>query len=216
MVFALTAGATALVYLNETGRLLECRGEAAQVTEDEALGPFCEHVNVMKWRGAAFVMQGDFEQGYNLLKPGNEFWTNSSGRVCTAMFRSWIVLALIGLGRIEEAGNLNTANIEHCRASGDCNMEPECVRLAGELALQAGTPNTEADQQYFNEAIAIARGHEAKSLELRSAMSLARLLQSQNSRSEAIAVLEPVYDSFTQGSGTKDLQEAKALLTSLH
>jgi predicted ATPase len=132
------------------------------------------------------------------------------------MFRSWIVLGLDGLNRVEEAANLNKANIEHCRITGDCYMEPECLRLAGELALRAQTPNMQAARRYFDEAIALARSHEAKSWELRSAMSLARLLQSQSSKGEAIAVLEPVYDSFTEGSGTEDLQEAKALLASLH
>jgi class 3 adenylate cyclase/predicted ATPase len=216
LVFALTAGATALIYLNQTKSLLDCCDEAALVTEREALGPFSENVNVMQWRGAAYVVEGEFERGYNLLKQGNEFWTNSGGRICTAMFRSWIVLGLVGLDRIEEAANLNTDNIQHCRLTGDCYMEPECLRLAGELALRARTPNVEAAQNYFNEAIALARSHEAKSWELRSALSLARLLQSQNSRNEAIAVLEPVFESFTQGFGTEDLQEAKTLLTSLH
>lgn len=216
LVFALTAGATALVYLNQTDRLLECCEEAAKVTDEEALGPFCEHVNVMQWRGAAYVMQGDFERGYALLKPGNDFWTASGGRICTAMFRSWIVLGLSGLGRIEEAITLNKANIEHCRLTGDCYMEPECVRLAGELALQAGASNKEAAEQFFKEAITLARSVAAKSWELRSALSLARLLRSQKLNSGAIEVLEPVYDSFTQGFDTEDLREAEAVLISLH
>ena len=111
---------------------------------------------------------------------------------------------------------MNKANIEHCRLTGDCYMEPECVRLAGELALQAGASNKEAAEQFFKEAITLARSVAAKSWELRSALSLARLLRSQKLNSGAIEVLEPVYDSFTQGFDTEDLREAEAVLISLH
>ena len=216
LVFALTAGATALLYLNQTDQLLVHCDEAMRMAQDEALGPFSEHVNVMQWRGGAHVMRGDYERGYSLVKRGNDFWTGSGGRVCTAMFRSWIVLGLGGLGRTEEAVMLNAANIEHCRRTGDRYMEPECVRLAGELALRADMPGQDAAEAMFREAITIAKAHDARSWELRAAMSLARLLQTRDKRKEAIACLEPVLSWFTEGLGTADLVEAKALMSSLN
>jgi predicted ATPase len=64
-------------------------------------------------------------------------------------------------------------------------------------------------------ALAIARRQQTRSLELRAAMSLARLWQQQGKRAEARALLAPVYDWFTEGFGTADLQEARMLLEAL-
>ena len=215
LVFALTAGATNLIYLDDADRLLEHCDEAAKVAAEEALGPFSEHVNVMQWRGGAHVQRGEFEIGHPLVKQGNDFWTIAGGRICTAMFRSWIVLGLQGLGRIDEASGLNADNIAHCRETGDCYMEPECVRLQGELTLQAGNPDIEAAERSFREAIAIAQAHGAKSWELRAAMSLARLLASRDRRADAAAGLEPVLNWFTEGLETGDIRRAGNLLAEL-
>jgi predicted ATPase len=94
-------------------------------------------------------------------------------------------------------------------------MEPECVRLHGELTLQGSNPDTETAERLFREAITIAETHEARSWELRAAMSLARLLRSQDRHKEAIARLEPVLDWFTEGLDTADLQQGRALIRSL-
>jgi predicted ATPase len=68
---------------------------------------------------------------------------------------------------------------------------------------------------YFLKAIAIAQKQQAKSWELRAATSLARLWQSQGKQSEAHKLLAEVYNWFTEGFDTKDLQEAKALIEEL-
>ncbi len=110
---------------------------------------------------------------------------------------------------------MNAGNITHCRETGDRYMEPECVRLHGELTLHASNPDTETAESSFREAITIAEAHTAKSWELRAAMSLARLLRSQDRHREAIACLEPVLNWFTEGLDTTDLQRARAIICSL-
>jgi predicted ATPase len=93
--------------------------------------------------------------------------------------------------------------------------EAEGYRLQGVLLLrQTGTPQDEAET-CFQQALAIARRQEAKALELRAAMSLARLWQQQDKYIEARELLAPVYGWFTEGFDTADLQEAKALLEEL-
>jgi predicted ATPase len=93
--------------------------------------------------------------------------------------------------------------------------ETEVCRLRGVLRLrQTGTPQAEAEA-CFHQALAVARRQEAKSLELRVAMSLARLWQQQGQRGEAHALLAPIYGWFTEGFDTPDLQEAKVLLEEL-
>jgi predicted ATPase len=93
--------------------------------------------------------------------------------------------------------------------------EAEIHRLRGVVLLrQPGTPQAEAET-WLQRALDVARCQEAKSLELRAAMSLARLWQQQGKRAEARELLAPVYGWFTEGFDTMDLQDAKALLEEL-
>ena len=90
--------------------------------------------------------------------------------------------------------------------------EAEICRLRGVLLLrQPGTSQAEAET-WLQRALDVARRQEAKSLELRAAMSLSRLWQQQGKRQEAHGLLAPVYCWFTEGFDTPDLQDAKALL----
>ena len=96
--------------------------------------------------------------------------------------------------------------------------EAELYRLRGELLRQATGGMQRAawtPQACFQHALTIARRQQAKSLELRSAMSLARLWQQQGKRTAAHDLLAPVYGWFTEGFDTADLQEAKTLLEEL-
>ncbi|MEE8303524.1 MAG: hypothetical protein V3S24_13945, partial [Candidatus Tectomicrobia bacterium] len=76
-------------------------------------------------------------------------------------------------------------------------------------------PDAPQAEACFHQALDIARDQQAKSLELRAATSLARLWQSQDKRQDAYDLLAPVYEWFTEGFDTADLQEAKALLVEL-
>ena len=71
-------------------------------------------------------------------------------------------------------------------------------------------------EAYFERALAVARAQQAKSWELRAAISMARLWRDQGKRAEARDLLAPVYSWFTEGFDTLDLTEAKALLDELH
>jgi predicted ATPase len=112
---------------------------------------------------------------------------------------------------------------------GECWHEAELYRLRGEVLLQsspcgtqadvvphaAGGPTCAAAEQCLQQALTVARSQQAKSLELRAAMSLSRLWQQQGRREAAYALLAPLYRWFTEGLDTADLQEAKALLEEL-
>ena len=82
------------------------------------------------------------------------------------------------------------------------------------LLQQTGTPKAEVET-WLQRALNVARRQEAKALELRAAMSLGRLWQQQGKRQEAYDLLAPVYNWFTEGFDTLDLQDAKALLEEL-
>jgi len=89
----------------------------------------------------------------------------------------------------------------------------ELYRHKGRLLLQQG--HAEAAEELYRKALSIAQEQEAKLWELRAAASLARLWQDQGRRTEAYALLAPVYDWFTEGFGTPDLKDAKSLLDEL-
>ncbi|MCA6109963.1 hypothetical protein [Bradyrhizobium cenepequi] len=94
--------------------------------------------------------------------------------------------------------------------------EAEAHRVAGEIALKSPRRDVAKAQACFERSLTLARAQQAKSWELRAAMSLARLLTEQGSRQAARDVLAPVYDWFTEGFDTSDLRNAKALLSELH
>ena len=84
-----------------------------------------------------------------------------------------------------------------------------------EIALKSLATDREKAEKYFDRALAVARQQQAKSWELRAAMSLARLWRSQGKPQQASELLAPVYGWFTEGFDTRDLKEAKALLDEL-
>jgi predicted ATPase len=94
-------------------------------------------------------------------------------------------------------------------------FEAEVHRIAGEIALMSPEWDTGKAEAYFERALAIARQQQAKSWELRAAMSMARLWRDQGKRDEVRDLLAPVYDWFTEGFDTLDLKQAKALLDEL-
>ena len=96
--------------------------------------------------------------------------------------------------------------------NGECFHEAELHRLHGELLLQQPSPAIPQVLTCFHHALEVARRQEAKLLELRAAMSLARLWQQQGKRAEVRGLLAPIYGWFSEGFDTADLQEAKALL----
>jgi predicted ATPase len=94
-------------------------------------------------------------------------------------------------------------------------QEAEVHRVAGEIALKSPAPDAAKAEAHFERALQIARQQQAKSWELRAAMSMARFWRDQGKRDEARNLLAPVYGWFTEGFDTRDLKEAKALLNEL-
>ena len=93
--------------------------------------------------------------------------------------------------------------------------EAELNRTAGEIARNSKEPDATKAETYFERALTVARQQQAKSWELRAAMSLARLWRDQGKVQQARELLAPVYGWFTEGFDTRDLKEAKALLEEL-
>jgi predicted ATPase len=98
---------------------------------------------------------------------------------------------------------------------GERRWEAELYRLKGEILRARSSAHDAEAETCFRQALDMARHQEAKSWELRAAMSLSRLWQHQGKRGEAHGLLAPIYGWFTEGFDTTDWQEAKALLEEL-
>jgi predicted ATPase len=119
------------------------------------------------------------------------------------------------LGQLDEAWRYIGEAMSTIETTKESWFEAEVYRIAGEIALKSLVPDPEKAEAYFDRALAVARQQQAKSWELRAAMSLARLWRDQGKRDEARELLAPVYGWFTEGFDTRDLKEAKALIEEL-
>ncbi len=119
------------------------------------------------------------------------------------------------LGRPEEAFDVLTEAIALVEKTQERYLEAELYRLRGEMLLAHAPCNLRPAEQAFQKGLAVARAQGARSLELRMAMSLARLWQVESKTTKARDLLAPVYNWFTEGLDTPDLKDAKALLDDL-
>jgi predicted ATPase len=118
-------------------------------------------------------------------------------------------------GQAEEGLRLLVEALGHVDHTGERYYEAEVYRLKGELLLRQAVPDAPQAEACFQRALVVARRQQAKSWELRVALSLSRLWQQQGKRAEARQILAEVYGWFTEGFDTPDLQEAKVLLDEL-
>jgi adenylate cyclase len=166
-------------------------------------------------RGWALALQGQGAEGIAQVRQGI-----AAGRATGAMLRVPYFSTLLaevaahlghpedGLQALAEAHTLMEQHEERW-------WEAEISRLRGVLLLRQTPPKPEEAETWLQRALDVARRQEAKSLELRAAMSLSRLWQQQGRRDEARALLTRIYGWFSEGFDTADLQEAKALLEAL-
>jgi predicted ATPase len=119
------------------------------------------------------------------------------------------------VGQVEEGLRLLAEALDALETNAQGDMRAEAHRLRGELLLRRAAPDAVQAEACFQQSLAVARRQQAKSWELRAAMSLARLWQQQSKWDEARELLAPIYGWFTEGFDTADLQEAKALLAGL-
>jgi predicted ATPase len=118
-------------------------------------------------------------------------------------------------GQAEAGLRLLAEAVGHVDSTGERAYAAEVYWLKGELLVRQASPDAAQAEVCFQHALDVARHQQAKSWELRAAMSLARLWQQQGKRAEAYDLLAPIYGWFTEGFDTADLQEAKALLEDL-
>jgi predicted ATPase len=217
--------------LHFAGSLHQFRRELPRAHERaEAVVALAREHGFVRWlaggmmrQGWLLAHQGAVQEGVAQIQQAIRTWRAMGGELGVPMLLVRLAEAYrqgaqaeAGLGVLSEALAL-------MQQKGERYYEAELYRLKGELllALQGSGPPATRDsaaeaEACFQQALDIARRQQAKSLELRAAMSLSRLWQQQDKGREALQMLAEVYDWFTEGFDTPDLQEAQALLAALH
>jgi hypothetical protein len=165
-----------------------------------------------RFQRVVVLKRGDIDTGSRLLQTHLDEIADSdvSFRFSTGL--SELAEALAHAGRIAE-GLAVVEGIQQFEAGW---LKPELLRLKGELFLLRNSPgDREVPEDLFRQALDAARRQGALSWELRAATSLARLLHTQSRSADGLAILQPVYERFTEGFDTADLRSAKALLDAL-
>jgi tetratricopeptide (TPR) repeat protein len=191
-------------------------------------------------RGWALAAQGQSTEGIARMRQGMDAH-RSMGAMQRPYDLALLAQAYAWIGQTTEARHLLAEALALTHRYGGYYYQAEVHRLTGEVLLMqdagGGVPGSPAPElpkitahkdeatgpsprpteaeACFRQALDIARQQQAKSLELRAAMSLSRLWQQQGWRTEAYQLLAPLYDWFTEGFDTADLQDAKALLDAL-
>jgi predicted ATPase len=199
------------------------REERATHERAEAATVLCrEHgfVYYLAWgpilRGWVVVAQGQGEAGIARMRDGLAAFRAIGGKVRLPYYLALLAEAYRNTGQGAAGLTLIADALAQAATAGEGWWQAELYRLKGELLMQAGgTHMVPEAEECMRLALTVARRQQARSLELRAAMSLAHLWQQQGQRTEAYELLAPIYGWFTEGFDTADLQEAKALLAEL-
>jgi predicted ATPase len=215
--------ATVMYALSSTSTVLVGCGNyvAANALLDELIALSDEKGSAL-WKPYAIIIQGcilalsgnaakaahTIASGVTALRTaGSTYWMPS--------LLSFLAKAYADLGQFDDAWRCISEAMTAVETTKETWCEAEVHRTAGEISRVSPEPDTAKAEAYFECALAIARAQQAKSWELRAAMSMARLWRDQGKRDEARNLLAPVYGWFTEGFDTLDLKEAKALLEEL-
>jgi predicted ATPase len=196
-------------------QVIQAQSEAALTLAREQGFPFWEAWATVQ-HGWVRATQGREEEGIVDIRQGLDAWRSTGAEFGLPYFLTLLAEAYGAVGQPEAGLRVVAEGLTLVDTTGERVWETELHLLKGELRLLTRTSHKVAEaEESILRALAVARRQQAKSLELRAAMSLARLWQQPGKRAAAYDVLAPVYGWFTEGFDTADLQAAKALLEEL-
>ena len=169
----------------------------------------------MMQRGFLMALTGKTPDAVQTITSGLTAMRATGTTMWMPLWLSYLTRANAEIGQFDDVRRGIGEAIVAVEAAKERWCEAEVNRIAGEIALLSPKPDLAKAEAYFERALAVAREQEAKSWELRAAMSMARLWRDQGRRQQARDILAPVYGWFTEGFGALDLKRAKAMLDEL-
>jgi predicted ATPase len=197
-----------------------CGDYVAATSGIERLTALAEEKGAIYWKTVGLMGQGHILaltgrpwEAVTMIAAGMSASRSTGSKLFVPTFLSQLAMAHLKLRQFAEARLYVDEAMTTVETTKEKLWEAEVYRLAGQIARSER--DHERAESYFTRSLAIAKHQEAKSWELRAAMSLARLRRDQGRRGEARELLAPVYGWFTEGFDTLDLKKAKALLDEL-
>jgi class 3 adenylate cyclase/predicted ATPase len=201
----------------------QCGRYSAAHALAEELAALAEEKGALIWkwwgilnRGCMLALTGDTSEAVRTIKSGIAEYRSTGATVFVPMHLLYLARAYAEIGQFDDAWRCIDEAMTAMETTRETWFEAEANRIAGEIALKSPERDAAKAQGYFERALSVARAQQAKSWELRAAMSVAQLWRDQGKRDEARDLLAPVYGWFTEGFDTLDLKEARALLDELH
>ena len=219
-----TGQATTLMYVlfSAVVNHIRCGNSTTAHAQVDELIALADEKGALYWkalgtatRGWLFTETGKASDAIRAITSGITS-LRSTGAILYEPRHLWyLAMAYAELGQPDDARRCIDDAIDKVERSKEKWCEAEVHRIAGEIALKSPAPDAAKAEAYFERALAVARQQQAKSWELRAAMSMARLWRDQGKQQQARELLAPVYGWFAEGFDTRDLKEAKALLVEL-
>lgn len=166
-------------------------------------------------RGELAIRRGDVRGGVESLKASLEKIHAMNYGLLVTEFEISLVLGLAAIGRLSEGLALIDETTRAAETRGDLVCMPELLRVKGALLLATPQPRAADAEECFRQSLDWSRRQAALAWELRTATDLAALLAAKGQSRKAQALLQPVFEQFTEGSGTADLKAAERLLATL-
>jgi len=206
-----------------SGTYIHCGNYAAANAQSNELVVLADDKAAMMWKatgmlrqGLVLALTGKASDAVQTLTAALSARRSTGATQGAPLHLSYLAWAYAELGQFEEAWRCIGEAMTLVEATREKWYEAEVNRVAGEVALMSPEPDAAKAQAYFERALAVARKQQAKSWELRAAMSMARLWRDQGKPQRARELLAPVYGWFIEGFDTLDLKQARALLDELH
>jgi predicted ATPase len=188
----------------------------------EELFALAQEKGALQWKafglasvGCTSALTNKYTDAVQRITSGLSAYHSLGGRLYTPMYMSDLASAYANLSDFGAAWRCINEAQAAMETTGEAWFKVDINRIAGEIALKSPQPDVAKAEGYFERALAVAREQQAKSWELRAAMSMARLWRDQGKPQRAHELLAPVYGWFTEGFDTLDLQVAKTLLATL-
>jgi predicted ATPase len=213
LMYALTVTTLTLAYGGNYATAKRQSDEAVVLTSEKG-AVFWRAFAVMN-QGWLSVLSGNAEDAVHTITAGIAAYRSTGATLLMPLYLLHLTRAYAELGQLEAALRCVCEAITAVEATKERWCEAEAHRMAGEIALMSPERNAAKAEACFERALAISRQQQAKSWELRAAMSMARLWRDQGKPQQARDLLAPAYRWFTEGFDTLDLKEAKDLLDTL-
>lgn len=212
--FAWTFGGWAYVYCGMPDEFETFIEKAYRVGVEQSL-PFFTHVQVPIHRGYVFFERQKYREAVDASQVGVKTWLSLGGGISMPHAHAYWAAAHARLGEVDQGLEIVERGIEQACRPGWLERAhlAELLRVKGTLLELKG--DVSAAETAYCESLSWAEVQQAKSLELRTATSYAHLMRSQDRHEDAVELLKPIFNWFTEGFDTKDLREAKALLGDL-